>query len=497
MKKISYTLLTVFVGCFSVVQAQELPSGITIDSIHTHISGDSLALQFTVQASRLAIRCNGQLKVEFALETEDRRLLLPAVIYSGTQRYHYQQRSQTLAGTYYANPYHIYKGIKKTETYILHYKLSLPYHSWMAQAAITYREYTHDCSGDHLSAGDTLLASIIPSTAKEAEQELPAVWAPNSLLLSNLVCFLTPAVEEVKTRASMLSLNIGFPVNITEVRPEFGTNRQELQRADSLVQSLGNPLLNINSVSICGYASPEGRYAANDRLAQGRSQNFKKYLSAQYPQDTYLRDAHTTWVAEDWEGFGRLVEADESITQKEEVLAIVRDERIAPDAKDLKLQRIIWWSSNYKIILKEMYPKLRRIELRVNYTVKNLNDHEARELLYTRPELLSLEEIYRVARYYEPGSKQYREVYEIAARQYPNDVIANNNAAAALLREGNAAEALPYLEKTKDDPVSYINYGTYYYIIGDLEKAVAYFTKAKAAGVEQADKNLELINPVQ
>jgi len=86
-------------------------------------------------------------------------------------------------------------------------------------------------------------------------------------------------------------------------------------------------------------------------------------------------------------------------------------------------------------------------------------------------------------------------VYEIAARQYPNDVIANTNAAAALLQEGNTEGALPYLEKTQSHDASLINYGAYHYIMGDLEQAVEYFTKAKAAGVAQAEHNLKLVAP--
>ncbi len=75
----------------------------------------------------------------------------------------------------------------------------------------------------------------------------------------------------------MISLNIGFPVNVVEVRSSFENNEKELMRADSLVESLqDNELLTINGVSICGYASPEGRYTVNERLAKERSLNFKQ-----------------------------------------------------------------------------------------------------------------------------------------------------------------------------------------------------------------------------
>lgn len=463
---------------------------ITLSDVRAEVVGESLNLHILITASQLDLKCDGQTKLEFAIEDAERKLILPVVIYSGTTRYYYERRREELSGAYHVEPYHIYKGVKKNKTYQLEYKLTLPYYVWMEHAATTYSEFAHDCSGDYLLSSGVLIDDLNPTPiATELEE-----WKPKAELFPNLVSFLVPQVEDVKTRSSMLELNIGFPVNVTEVRPEFNNNRHELHRADSLVQALqSNDLLLINGVSIRGYASPEGRYVVNEKLARGRSEGFKKYLTQNYPDNLYIRNAHTSWVPEDWEGFGKLVEASQTISAKQEVLAIVYDNNIAPDAKDRMLQNIVWWSANYKVILKEMYPKLRRIELRVNYTVQKLDDSKARELLYTQPELLSLHEIYRVAKFYEPGSKQYREVYEIAARQYPNDVIANNNAAAALLQEGNTAAALPYLEKTRNEATSLINYGAYHYILGDKEKAANYFEKAREAGIEQAAHNLRLI----
>jgi tetratricopeptide (TPR) repeat protein len=291
----------------------------------------------------------------------------------------------------------------------------------------------------------------------------------------------------------MIELDINFPVNVTEVRPSYMNNPAELRRADSLVVLLsGNELININGINIRGYASPEGRYANNERLAKGRSEGFKCYLINKYPHIDHIRNATTMWTAEDWEGLALLVEQSD-LPNKQEVLAVVLDGSMAPDTKEQVLQKIGKWSEVYKPMLDEMFPKLRRIELRVDYTVQNLSDAQARELLYTNPDMLSLEEIYRVARFYQPSDVQYRKVYEIAVSQYPDDVIANNNAAAAFLREGDAESALPYLQKIEGNPASYINYGAYYYMTGDAAKAIEYFNMAKGAGAEQADHNLRLI----
>ena len=488
MKKILYTTLILLAVC-ATARAQDTNKAIAISNLTTDITGETLDIRFDLKAQGLEMKCDGRLILEFAVENADRRLVLPVVIYSGGQRYRYERRRELLSDDYTIEPYRIYKGVKKNRTYQLDYKMSLPYYAWMEHASVTCREYTHDCSGDNHTGDGVLVADLNPAPAYVE----PEVWSPDSTLFPNIVGFLDPQVEEVKARASMISLGIGFPVNITEVRPAFGNNAYELSRADSLVRAMQNPLINVNSVYIRGYASPEGKYTNNENLARGRSQSFKQWMVSKYSGNQYIRDAQTSWVPEDWEGFIALVEASD-IPSKQEVLAVAHDGSMAPDTKEQVLQKIGQWSFVYKPILEEMFPRLRRIELRVDYHISNLTDAQARELLYTDPDMLSLEEIYRVANYYEHGSRQYREVYEIAARQYPNDIVANNNAAAALLQEGNAEAAMPYLEKTKNDDNSLINYGAYWYIKGDLERANEFFNKAKEAGIEQADHNLRLVN---
>ena len=79
---------------------------------------------------------------------------------------------------------------------------------------------------------------------------------------------------------------------------------------------------------------------------------------------------------------------------------------------------------------------MRRIRITVGYEARAFNIEEAASLIYTHPRLLSLQEMYRVAAFYRPGTEQYREVYEIAAYHFPDDVLANINAASAVIMAG-------------------------------------------------------------
>lgn len=491
--KIIYTTTILLAAVFAAV-AQEPRKGVVIERFETNLTGDALNVEFDIKASGLEMQCDGQLILEFAVETSERRLVLPVVVYSGGRRYRYERRRALLSDDYTPEPYQVYPKVRKNREYELEYRLSVPYYAWMQHAAVTLREYTHDCRGEQLASHGVLLADLNPVGDSNAPLYTAAHGRSGSMASpAYLVSFLDPKAEDTKVRASMIELNIGFPVNQTDVYPSFGNNQTELGRADSLVHIItNNPLLSVSGVSIRGYASPEGRYGANVRLARGRSEGFKAYLMEKYPDNAYMRSATVTWVPEDWDGLARLVRAS-NLPNKGEVLSVVLDGSIAPDDKEQLLQQIGQWSSVYKPMLGEMFPKLRRIELWVDYMVQKFDNNKARELIYTHPELLSLAEMYYVVRFYEPGSPKYREVYEIAAGQYRDDVVANNNAAAALLQQGLADEALPYLNRIENDPVSYINFGTYYYLKGEREKAIDCFTKARENGSEQAEQNLELI----
>jgi tetratricopeptide (TPR) repeat protein len=480
MKKVLYILLSVL--AYLPAHGQETGHGIAIANAKADITSEDLKISFDLRAEGLEIGSDDALTLEFAVEDSTHRLVLPVVAYSGNRRYLYEERRAKLSGDYPLPPYMVYKGVKSKEKYNLDYRISGPYYGWMEHAALTWYEYRHTCSGEVIVGNGVLVADLNPA---------PEVWVPDPSKFASLVSFLKPKVEQVKARAAMIELRIGFPVNSTKVLPDFSNNRHELVRADSLIEMLhSNELINIRSVGIRGYASPEGSYTANERLARGRSQSFKQYLVANYPANNYIRDAHTDWVPEDWEGFGRMVE-QRDMAAKQDILAIVNDPEIAPDAKDKMLRNIPWWRDNRDYIQGIMFAALRRIELKVDYAVENLSDAQARELLYTDPSMLSLDEMYRVANYYEPGSRQYLEVYEIAARMFPDDFVANNNAAAALLQQGLGEQAYPYLQKMGMCKESYINLGAYFYVMGDLGEAVEYFNKAKDAGYEQGELNLQ------
>lgn len=76
-------------------------------------------------------------------------------------------------------------------------------------------------------------------------------------------------------------------------------------------------------------------------------------------------------------------------------------------------------------------------------------------------------------------------------KTYPDDPVANLNAAMAKMQEGDHDNALDYLGKTGDDGAALYAQGIFLALVEDYTGAEDYFTKARDAGVPQAAAALD------
>ena len=83
----------------------------------------------------------------------------------------------------------------------------------------------------------------------------------------------------------------------------------------------------------------------------------------------------------------------------------------------------------------------------MEYNIRNFTVDEALDIIYRDPSQLSLEEMHRVALTYPAGSDEFKEVFEIAVRMYPDDPVSNLNAANIALQNRQADKARRYLAK--------------------------------------------------
>ena len=97
---------------------------------------------------------------------------------------------------------------------------------------------------------------------------------------------------------------IDFPVGKTTIIPDYRSNRAEIEKIVGTIKSVADDKdAIISNITITGYASPDGPYVTNDRLARERTTALKNYVSDLL--GTTGQFISTSHVAEDWEGLGQ------------------------------------------------------------------------------------------------------------------------------------------------------------------------------------------------
>ena len=348
---------------------------------------------------------------------------------------------------------------------------SVPYQSWMDLSYLTIKEDLCGC-GDLQDQASLMVG--VPFDNR------PAPMAE--------VAYIQPKVEATKARAEEGSAFVDFMVNKTNILPDYRSNRKELAKITSTIDLVKNdPLVSITEINIHGYASPEGKFEANKRLAEGRALSLKNYVESLYTLPDRLLTSSAT--PEDWKGLRELV-AKSDIADKEAILEVI-DSPMDPDSKDLALRQR--FPKSYAIMLADMYPALRHTDYTVKYIVRPLTLEETAEVMKKNPKNASLQEMFLVAESYTPGSPEFNEAMAIAARTYPDDPVANLNAGLAALNAGELDKAARYLAKAGDDGDALQARGVLAMKEGKFDEAQRLLESAKAAGVPTAQYNLDIL----
>ena len=231
-----------------------------------------------------------------------------------------------------------------------------------------------------------------------------------------------------------------------------------------------------------GYASPESPYSHNRDLAIGRTAALKNHIKQLY----HFNDSVivTEYEPEDWKGLRQYVEKS-NLVHRSEILGMI-DSSLDPDAKEAKIKRT--YPEEYRFLLQNCYPALRHTDYRIDYTIRSFSDvEEIKRIMQTQPQKLSLNEFYLVAQTYEPGSVEFNDVFETAVRMYPNDEIANLNAANSAMQRKDVENAKRYLQKGGDSPEALYARGVYAFLVEDYTVARKQLNEAKNKGVQQAE----------
>ena len=356
---------------------------------------------------------------------------------------------------------------------VVKYNTSVYFANWMDGCRVELLRTDFGCCGTKLIADREQLVDRFPIEPYYTE-----------------LIYQRPEHEAVKTRQISGSAYIDFPVSQTVIYPEYRNNVEELAKITGTIDFVKDDQdVTIKSISIKGYASPESPYSNNTRLAKGRTEALKAYVENMYHFGEGL--IKTDYEPEDWEGLRRYVE-ESSLPHKDEILAVINSDR-EPDNKEWVIKSR--WKDEYRYLLKNCYPALRHSDYVIEYEVRSYNNPaDIERILHTAPQNLSLEEFYILAQTYEAGSSEFNSLFETAVRMYPDDPIANLNAANSAITKGDYNSALRYLDKAGDMAEAAYTRGALEVYMKNNKAAKPHFEQALKQGMAQAEKALEEIS---
>lgn len=493
MKKI-LTILFVFLSLAttSCLANKHDDGTIKISDLNAQRSGSNCLVSMQLILDSLHIRSNHQLFVTPYIESGDGKecVQLPSMLFSGRNMHYVYLRSGETKATGKTN-YDVRKEIyHKGGAATVNYAEATPLQSWMLNndARLTVNIDTCGC-------GDL----------NGSSQHEPQLLSLNPVTRMITMPYPTP---NVSGKGRIISHNgrarVQFEVNRIELHEQPYVcksgqridNRKELKVIDdSIHYALNDPNVEIESITICGYASPETPYEHNNYLATNRSRALTEYIERKY-QLPHERCTYTA-VTENWAEFREQVIAAKDITeqQRKDLLELIDRPANSPaeyDQKEKELKTLPKFAKLYaQKILPVWFPHLRATSFTINTQLKPMSDIQLRDVMAKTPSLMSLDEIYRVATTYKHGSDEWQKAMAVALQEFPEDPTANCNAAALAIEQHDYSKAEKYLSKAGESEEANILRGIIYTNKGDYDKAREYFNKA--GNTPEAQRNLRLI----
>lgn len=458
------------------VSAQQIVEGTgEVKNLTTDRANGRLTIDMDIDISNIEVGADETLILTPAIEKNGNSLELPSVEIMGRRAYMYYRRNEEIPVT--NNPFYAERIAKRAERkagqkQTVDYTATVPFAEWMRGSTVVVKEGSCGCDQTPIALGDNNVGRV-----------LHEIYYPQYI-----ISFVEPEPEPVKVRAESHSAYINFKVDRYEILENYKSNNTELASiVNSIEKVKDDDDLTITSITIEGWASPEGTEQHNKILSENRANSLADYVTKKTA--IARNDIHAIGRGEDWINLKTIVEGT-TILSKDKILEIINSSATL-DQKDQQLNDLVP-PTIYQRLLGEIYPRLRRNDYRIEYNVRNFNIEEAKALVDSDPRKLSVGELYKVAGTYEKGSKEYNHVMAVAAKTYPSVVAAAVNQASLLMAEKKYAEALDVLSKSDQNDARILAAQGYAYInMGDQAKAKAAWEKAAAKGQADAKHNLE------
>ena len=295
------------------------------------------------------------------------------------------------------------------------------------------------------------------------------------LLLSDGGCIAPDSFQRVNARKQ--EANIKFLVNQANLRRSELKNNS-VQEFVAMLKRINadREKLNIRNVEVQAYASPEGGFSFNDKLAGKRQNTSEAYVKSQLKQTGVAAGIDAHYTAQDWDGFQKLVQAS-NIQDKDVILRVLSMYK-DPEQREQQIRNM---SEAFRELADGILPELRRSRLIINYETIGRSDEQIKAQYATDATKLSVDEMLYYATLEDNIAKK-EEIYKRTAEYYDKDYRAMNNLATLAFMKGDEMEATRHLERAlrvnPQAPEALANLGIMDLVNGNVKEAETSIAKA-------------------
>lgn len=324
---------------------------------------------------------------------------------------------------------------------------------------------------------------------KKKKVEIPAVKVADGVIATSELyrntlagsgaCIAPDTFQRVRDQRQ--AAQIKFLINQANLRKSELKNNSVTEFVELLKKiNADKEGLNIKNVEVLAYASPDGGFDFNDKLASKRQDVSVDYAKKQLKNAKVESDVTGKYTAQDWEGFQQLVQASD--IQDKDVILRVLSMYQDPEEREQQIRNM---SAGFRELADGILPELRRSRLIINYETIGRSDEQIKEQYKADATQLSVDELLYAATL-EDNVDAQEAIYKKTIEVYPNDYRAYNNVAAIELAKGNDAEAKNYLAKAQsingNAAETNANLGLMALKNGNVSEAENYIAKANGAG---------------
>lgn len=237
---------------------------------------------------------------------------------------------------------------------------------------VSYDEHRRS-KGDDIKSFEIAKGTVNP--LRFFDYSVSPMQLDETLLEKDMIPYIEPTgadtmyipAPELDTHGSRGVSKIEFEVGRTKLNLDVAANKEAIDKIRGELQDIQrNPYATLDSIKVVGYASPEGGYDANVKLADLRTKEFMSIITSDIdPYNLKRIKLESKGVVEPWSRVATLAEADNPELAKKltSIIDKYNDEFQA-------IQWVVLQLPEYRSVIVPRYlPQLRRMTYEIDYSI--------------------------------------------------------------------------------------------------------------------------------